>query len=197
MEPIRTSDPERIRALAHPVRLDLLDLLDELGEATATQCAERLGETVANCSFHLRTLAAAGYIEPAPRRGRERPWRSASGGRISEPDFDDPASHRAVGELVGLTVLRESERIRGFIQSSGRPPAEWEDTVAVTSASFWATPDELRTLIRGLQQLVAPFEGRAQDPSRRPSGARHARLFAAVNPDTYSDPSAEEHSDER
>ena len=196
MEPIRTSDPERIRALAHPVRLDLLDLLDELGEATATQCAERLGETVANCSFHLRTLAAAGYIEPAPRRGRERPWRATSRGRVSEPDFDDPASHRGVGELVGLTVLREAERIRTFIQSSGRPPEEWDGTVTVTSASFWATPDELRTLIHGLEQLVAPFEGRAEDPSRRPAGARHARLFAAVNPDTYADPS-EESSDER
>src|SRR5687767_497769 len=70
------SDPERMRALAHPLRLALLQYLDDVGEATATQCARHTGESVANCSFHLRLLARYGFVEPAEQRGRERPWRS-------------------------------------------------------------------------------------------------------------------------
>src|SRR6478609_1084108 len=69
----RITDPERIRALAHPVRIALLAHLSDVGEATATQCAEAVGESPANCSFHLRMLEKYGYIERAERRGREKP----------------------------------------------------------------------------------------------------------------------------
>ena len=35
-----------------------------------------LGESPANCAFHLRTLAKYGFVEEAGGgRGRERPWR--------------------------------------------------------------------------------------------------------------------------
>jgi hypothetical protein len=44
--------------------------------ATATRCAEVLGESVASCSYHLGILAKYGYIEPVPGQpGREKPWR--------------------------------------------------------------------------------------------------------------------------
>ncbi|WP_250447789.1 helix-turn-helix domain-containing protein [Actinotalea sp. C106] len=178
------TDPERIRALAHPLRMDLLDYLDGAGEATATQCAERTGETVANCSFHLRTLAKAGFIEPAEPRGREKPWRPVSkGGRRLDVDPENPASLRAIGELVGLTVLREADRIRDFIARQETMPAEWQDTVTVTTASFWATPDEMRELVAAVNALAEPFSGRRAAPETRPEGARLGHLFAAVNPE--------------
>ena len=58
------SEPERVRALAHPLRLALLDFLEDGGEATATRCAEATGESVASCSFHLRILAKYGFMAP-------------------------------------------------------------------------------------------------------------------------------------
>lgn len=179
------TDPERIRALAHPLRLELLDYLDEVQEATATQCAERTGETVANCSFHLRTLAKAGFIEPAPQRGRERPWRPTSRGRLLDIDPENPASVRAIGELVGLAVLREAERVRTFMSRNTTRPPEWNDTVTVTSSSFWATADEMRELVQAVHDLTERFAGRSADPSLRPDGARLGRLFATVNPDSF------------
>ena len=90
----RITDPQRIRALSHPLRLELIDVLGE-GPATATQCADLTGQSVASCSFHLRMLAKYGYIEPADRRGRERPWQLTSPGQEIRPDDDDPASLRA------------------------------------------------------------------------------------------------------
>ncbi|HWS57300.1 MAG TPA: helix-turn-helix domain-containing protein [Actinotalea sp.] len=183
---MHVSDPARIRALAHPVRLDLLQLLDDRGEATATQCADELGETVANCSFHLRTLAKAGFIEAAPSRGREKPWRPTSRGRMMEPDPSDPASVRAVTELAGLAMIREVDRVRDFLQRNTEMPPEWSNTVSVTTSAFYATPDEMRELVLAVTRLTDRFEDRMRDPSRRPPGARMGRLFATVNPDDVS-----------
>ncbi|MCL3862786.1 transcriptional regulator [Actinotalea sp. K2] len=182
---MRVTDPARIRALTHPVRLDILEILDDVGQATATQCAERLGETVANCSFHLRSLAKAGFIEPAPVRGREKPWRPVAHHRSMDYDPTDPASGRAMGEMAGLMVLREAERVRDFLQRNVEQPEQWRDTVSITTAGFWATADEMRALVQDVQHLTDRYAGRWRDPSLRPAGARPGRLFATINPDDY------------
>ncbi len=178
------NDPERVRALAHPIRLALLEVLETRGEHTATQCAEAIGESVASCSFHLRILAKYGFIEPGERRGREKPWRSASRSRSARPDFDDPASVRAVGALAELTLLRETERIRDFLANIHRLPPEFRDSsVGMLKSVFWATPEELAELSRDLQELMGRFSGRSERPELRPEGARQATLFATLNPE--------------
>ncbi|MHA3948199.1 helix-turn-helix domain-containing protein [Cellulomonas bogoriensis] len=178
------TDPARIRALAHPLRLDLLAHLDEVGEATATECARTTGETVANCSFHLRSLAKAGFIEPAEPRGRERPWRPVDrGGRRLDFEPGDPASARAVEELASLSVAREADRVRAFLSSTHDLPEQWEGTVTVTTSSFWATAEEMRELVDTVAALTDRFAGRHHDPALRPPGATRGRLFATVNPD--------------
>src|SRR5688572_17825672 len=77
--PIRDiTDPRVLRAMAHPVRVKLLNSLVLHGAATATELADRVGDTPANCSWHLRQLAKFGFIEEAddlPYKGRNRPWR--------------------------------------------------------------------------------------------------------------------------
>jgi len=183
VEPTPISEPERVRALAHPLRLALLDVLEEGGEATATRCAELTGESVASCSFHLRILAKYGFIEPGERRGREKPWRVISRQRTTRPDFDDPASVRAVGALAELTVLAETERIRAFLADLHRLPADLRDAVGVLKSAIWATPEELQQLSRDVLALVERFAGRWEDPAQRPEGARLARMFAVLNPD--------------
>lgn len=64
-----------LRGLAHPIRLQLLELL--AGEQlTPTRAAVLTGETVANCSFHLRQLAKYGFVEATDGADRRHhPWR--------------------------------------------------------------------------------------------------------------------------
>src|ERR1700744_2631296 len=77
----RISDPTALRALAHPLRLALLDRLMSFGEQTAAQCAEAIGSTASNCSYHLRALARVGLVEPGSSSDRrERPWRGTRTG---------------------------------------------------------------------------------------------------------------------
>lgn len=179
----RITDPERIRALTHPVRLELLDHLRDVKQATATECAERLGESVASCSFHLRTLERHGFIERVGRRGREKPWRLVSAGWDMRPAPDMPGSLPAITELAALQLVREGERFHKFLAQADREPEEWIQAITVTMSSFWANAEETAQLSRDIQQLTERFGDRDDVPARRPAGARQGRLFATVNPD--------------
>jgi hypothetical protein len=48
-----------MRALAHPLRVALIEASSqaETRTLTATEASDLLGESPANCAFHLRTLA--------------------------------------------------------------------------------------------------------------------------------------------
>src|SRR3954465_6069706 len=63
--PREVSDPMAMRALAHPVRLALIEALADAPTLTATEAGERVGESPANASFHLRQLAKYGFVEEA------------------------------------------------------------------------------------------------------------------------------------
>ena len=140
--PLRISDPQRIRALSHPLRLELIDVLGE-GPATATRCAAVTGESVASCSFHLRMLAKYGYIEPAPRSGREKPWQLTSSSQEIRPDASDPDSLRAVEAMASVYVDREVEHIHRWLAQATTESPEWINASTVTGSSIWATVEEM------------------------------------------------------
>lgn len=175
------SGPERIRALAHPVRLQILDLLDRGGEATATECARAIGQTVANCSFHLRTLAKYGFVQEGERRGRARPWRAVPGGYDLRPDVESHDALRASGELALLTLDREHRRLAEFYVGAHALPPQWRHATSLLTDVVWATPDELDALGDAIAAQVAALARRA--PADRPEEARAARVLAVVNPD--------------
>lgn len=178
-----TKDPVRIRALAHPVRLALLDVLDDAGPATATQCAEATGESVANCSYHLRLLARHGFIERAEGSGRDRPWRSVSTSRTQSIDPDVPGSVHAVAALAGTEVRRQYDRVAAWLEDAPTLPIDEVLLSCVTTGLIYATPQELATFREQLIALTAPFEERRTRPDSRPGNALPARFFAVLNVD--------------
>ena len=185
------SDPERIRALAHPLRLALLEYLDDVGEATATQCAKHTGESVANCSFHLRLLARYGFIEPAEPRGRERPWRPSADRNYVVPDESVAGSVRAVVELAEVTAHQEVTSFVGFLRERADRADELTGTplpTSLTKDTFWATPDETEELLGAIGALLMPYIDRVRDSAARPAGARLMRWFATSHPDLRVDP---------
>lgn len=179
----RITDPARIRALAHPVRLRLLDYLGDVKEATATQCGDAIGESAANASFHLRILQKYGYIERADRRGREKPWRVRTADFDIRPDPEIAGSMAAVQAVASFGLESEFLRAMEYFAHVDREADEWVQASTFTRSSFWATSEELAELSRELQHLTDRFAGRHADPSKRPAGARYARMFAVANPD--------------
>src|SRR5689334_20204874 len=110
-------DPRALRAMAHPFRLRLLDVMIRRGTLTSAEAAEATGENTGTCSFHLRQLAKYGYIEPAePRDGRERRWKRVAGGeRI--PDGLPPEASRAASEAMKVLLDRSFTEIEGWFDS--------------------------------------------------------------------------------
>jgi DNA-binding transcriptional ArsR family regulator len=111
--PRRLTDPRDMRALAHPTRLALLEVLGVHGPLTATQAGELIGESPSSCSFHLRTLGRHGFVEETGEgRGRQRPWRLVSLG-MSIPDVNaDSETFIAATTLAQIVTERQLARLR-------------------------------------------------------------------------------------
>ncbi|WP_402465491.1 ArsR/SmtB family transcription factor [Isoptericola aurantiacus] len=170
------TDPRELRALAHPVRFALLDLLAE-GPLTATQCAERLGETPSNCSYHLRQLARYGHVRPAEGgHGRERPWRARDEGITW--DETSPAAEAAATALGEMVDRFRFDSWRSYRHRRHLEPDAWRRAALSTDVVSWLTPEELRQVTQGIYDLFAAFEHRDHDAAARPAGARAVRFFA-------------------
>jgi predicted transcriptional regulator len=169
------TDPKAMRALAHPVRTALLELLRIHQTLTATQASELLGETPANCAFHLRTLAKYGFVEEAGGgRGRERPWRSATTTIMVRSDQSDPQAAIAAQALGQMWRERWFDRARRSFATS-LPPA-WDGARHATARQCFLTPEELIEISAAVMEAMGRYDGRG-DPERRPAGALPVELM--------------------
>lgn len=181
------SDPQRVRAMTHPIRLRLIDFLGTVADATATECAEHVGESVASCSFHLRMLAKYGFIERASARGREKPWRLVSRTQSTQPDFDDKESVQAVAALAATYLEYQTGLMHTWLERDAhRVEPEWAGATTQTGASMWLTREELADVSRTITEIADRYAGRWEDPHERPEGSRPVRMFAM----TFLDPGA-------
>lgn len=176
-------DAEELRVLAHPVRMRLRQALYERGEATATELAEMIGESPANCSWHLRQLAKYHFVEEAGNgRGRNRPWRSARHD-LSWGSSEDSGEVAAAGDaLSSMLTEQEFAGLRDWQAWVRTDPAEWQDAANFVQAVDWLTVEELAELNKTLTDIVIRGRKRREDPAQRPEGARRVRMFAWAVP---------------
>ena len=73
----RVTSAAEMRALSHPVRLELLELLATHGPLTASEAATLLDQTPANVSWHFRKLAEHGFVRQTRGGGGFAPGRSS------------------------------------------------------------------------------------------------------------------------
>ena len=146
-----------MRALAHPTRLALLDHLHAVGQATATECGDAVGDSPSSCSYHLRALAKWGFVEEADGGvGRERPWRPTAA-RI---EFDSDGLESAV--LRDALVARQQQRIRDALRREHEVPPRWRRAAQTSSASLDVTPLELEELGERFEALLDEYRGRGE-----------------------------------
>lgn len=176
------TDPRELRALSHPVRLALLELLDLEGPLTATEAGERLGESPANASFHLRTLAKYGYVQEAPGgRGRQRPWQVVR--RVQEIREEElgPEARVASAAFTELLYDRHERRRRAWIATQRDYPGDWRDAAGQMTGLFHLTAAELRDLGEQILALATPYAEREQ-AGERPEGSLPVALLVDAFP---------------
>ena len=172
------NDPKAMRALAHPLRWALLEALGHAGTLTATQASEMLGESPANCAFHLRTLAKYGFVEEAGGgKGRERPWRRAFG-RMSWQARQGDEQFRLAGQALNQVWLdRVLSRARRSLAATTSWPEGFEDDLGGSTSMCYMTPEEAREVHAELMKTFERTIGQEhrfaerRDPARRPPGA--------------------------
>ena len=137
----------------------MLGLLREDGPATATALAHRLGLNSGSTSYHLRQLAAHGFVVEDTGRGtaRERWWRA--GHRATRFDQaatgDDP---RALGEAhVRAVGQRAADRIVEALDELPTLPERWRTAGNLSTYRLRVTPDELAHLLAQVAQVVRAY----------------------------------------
>ncbi|MCL8025612.1 winged helix-turn-helix domain-containing protein [Nocardioides bruguierae] len=143
-----------LRAVAHPLRLRMLSLLT--GTAmSAAEVARELEVTHANASYHLRTLAEAGYVvvdgEEKIRGGVAKRYRYVD----EREHHESPSTEDEIAYLHASTreLERRYHRRRDWIWSS--------------DLEGWVEPEVFDEAMRLLRQASALLHG-ANRPPRTP-----------------------------
>jgi len=143
----------------------LLNSLRHEGPQTATQLASRLGESSAATSYHLRTLAAHGFVTDAPElgRGRERFWRAVHRSTwFDAPDRDAP--EHELGEAYLRTVARMyAENVERSITELADWPQEWVRATSMSDLTVSLSAAEAQQLADDMMALLVRYRDRAAD----------------------------------
>ncbi|NWF30117.1 helix-turn-helix transcriptional regulator [Streptomyces sp. PKU-EA00015] len=173
---VRTLDPHSLRGLAHPLRMRLLSSLRHDGPATASQLAEKFGESSGSTSYHLRQLAAHGFVEDDPGRGkgRERWWKAAADGtRFDDTLFadPDPAVRGAADLFIHEVATQHTQEVATWLGTHHDWPEEWwrssdlsDFTLRLTATQAFELKEKVHALIESYRDLAPPpgTEGVAQ-----------------------------------
>jgi DNA-binding transcriptional ArsR family regulator len=170
--PARSLGATEVRALAHPLRLRMLEALGQ-GAATASMLARDLGESSGATSYHLRALAAAGIIveDLERRKGRERWWKRDPErvGLISSAPAEDPEYDAAVAQLESTMIGRDEDALRRYVHQRGenQHSDSWRETAFIGGWMVYATQEEVEELsefvVRWLRARRKPPEERSAE----------------------------------
>lgn len=185
VEPARELDARSLLALAHPLRIRLLDSLTRGAPATATQLAGALGESSGATSYHLRILARHGFVAEEPDRGtkRERFWRAAAGGiHLRGFEFLNDVSTRAATRLlVGEVHRQAADHLERWFDEGANWPREWQEASTDHVYAVELDPVQATALRAELTAVMARYRKLPAGPSTK-TVEIHINLFPTGDP---------------
>ncbi|HEU5279055.1 MAG TPA: winged helix-turn-helix domain-containing protein [Gaiellaceae bacterium] len=148
MQELVLDKPEQLKALGHPLRVRVLEMLGQEGEwqLTNRELAQRLGVDPGHLHFHVRMLLKAGLIELTETngRGREKPYRAVA------------KVFRVAPELLAAGGARD-------IQAAMLDQVERAHALFSESGTFRSAQLEVKLTIERALELMSTFLGAARD----------------------------------
>ena len=145
---VEVSDVRALRALAHPLRIRLLAVLRLDGPSTATLLGARVGESSGSTSYHLRQLAAYGFVEEVPGAGTGRWWQArhrqsswTPSGLAGQPDGPEVAA-----EALRLVVGVQGRLLAAWSEQRASLDPAWEPASSVNDYALRLRPDQAQAL---------------------------------------------------
>ncbi|WP_430496064.1 ArsR/SmtB family transcription factor [Micromonospora trifolii] len=191
MSSTSVTDVEGLRALAHPARLRILDLLRVHDRLTASECAAQLKLSPKSCSYHLHVLAKQGLVEqgsPLAEDTRQRPWqRRFDEVRMPLPGKTGGAdSDSARTDAIGAAARHDLRLFLSFLASPQAGSDDWASSTTVHTRTVLMTPAELKAWGEAVEEITRGHvekAGRTRRDGRGPVRLA-VRGFAQTAPGT-------------
>ncbi|MFD8407967.1 MULTISPECIES: ArsR/SmtB family transcription factor [Streptomyces] len=179
-------DAKGLRAMAHPVRVQVVGLLRKHGPSTATRLAERLGVNSGTASYHLRQLGAAGFVEEDTERGnaRERWWRSVHRSTwFNDPELADREPEAALAYQQSVASIY-SLRTRQTLNELQTMPRVWRERFDLSDWALRLTPEETAALYQELGDVIGRYRrDTPENAATAPAGAERVGLITHILPE--------------
>ena len=170
------TDPRLIKALAHPLRIRILAMLEEREMASPNELSELLGVSLGVMSYHVRRLHALGFLElvrRTPRRGAiEHHYRAKARPAVTDEGWaETPAIVRRA--IVGASLQQLTSYGNAAASQGGfdRADAHLSRRAVELDEQGWRElAAELEGVMRRLERIEADSAARAAEtgePLRR------------------------------
>lgn len=180
-------DPKALWALAHPLRQRLWRLLMQRGPATVGTLASHTDCDPGQVSYHLRELAAGGWVVRAPELNRDRReswWRAVMESTGWDPDlFDDPADRAIAEQLSHQLVGGDLQRLRRHLETRDQQDPAWREASSITRSFLSLTPDEATAMHAELTEVLARWAEPHGDPPPEGGERRPVLVLLYAFPD--------------
>ncbi|MGI8415826.1 MAG: ArsR/SmtB family transcription factor [Nakamurella sp.] len=173
------TDIGSLKALAHPLRQQMLARLKRHGPATSADLAAEFGADRGATSYHLRQLARYGFIEEDADRsaGRRRYWRAPAQDVRLPRRPTDAQTTKAMRVVLAGWRQQAVEAIQGFLAD----PEAYGEFAAASLQSFAAvrlTVDELGQFGEEYLELLTRWQ--RSDAESPPESRPITVLFSAL-----------------
>lgn len=186
----RQLDLEGLKALAHPLRVRIVDTLSTYGAFTASGLAERLGESSGATSYHLRQLEKHHFVREVEGKGtgRERWWERVPGG-ITIPPTETmlgPAGREATRMVLRQWQQQRDVLLNDFLERGDTMLSEeWLKVSTISTANVTLTVDQLHDLRNAWDALCEEYI--VKHRGKTPPGSRpvqvHFNAFPVIDGD--------------
>ena len=181
-------DAPALKALAHPMRVRILQILELRKRASVTSLAGDLGETTGATSYHLRQLARHGFVEefdevdpsPGKRVGRRQRWWRMAVDEIHVTGFEflaNEETREAAGFLLREYQAERGRRLANWFATATQWPEAWQRASSDMDGRLELNPKQTRALADEVAAVIAKY--RDVTPGR---GARLVEVQYAVFP---------------
>jgi DNA-binding transcriptional ArsR family regulator len=183
-------DAAALKAMAHPLRVQMMRILQLRKRVSVTSLAEELGETTGATSYHLRQLAKFGFVEEfepneddadeAHTAGRKQRWWRMAVDQIHMTGFEfmrNEDTREAAGFLLREFQADRSRRLANWFATAGQWPEEWQRASSDMDGNLELSPKQTRALADEMAVLLQKYND--MKPGR---GARTIDVQYAIFP---------------